>query len=200
MFEATEIHQITPALFFWQAWSPEVRAELGCTALVLDGRLVFVDPIPLEKSLFGELLGRFPAQAIVITNANHERQSAELAAELKIPRYAQRKAAGEVEADFWVEEGDLLFGCLQVIELPGAADGEMALYFPALRLLVIGDALINMDTTGFTPLPAKYCNDAGQLRESLKKLLAISFEMMTFGHGLPLVHQAKSQLEILLTS
>ncbi|MGC3988831.1 MAG: hypothetical protein QM796_03930 [Chthoniobacteraceae bacterium] len=200
MFAADELQRIAPPVFFWQAWSPEVKAELGSTAIVVRGGLVLVDPIPLVPALFEELTAEFPPLAIVLTNDNHERHSRALAERLNLPRYAHPAAGGGKGGMLALGEGEVLFEAVRVIELPGAAPGEVALLVEDAGLLVIGDALINMASTGFTRLPAKYCTDPRQLDESLKKLLAFSFEMMTFAHGLPIPHQAKRQLQSVLTS
>jgi len=199
MFPAGELHRLSPSVFFWTAWSPEVKAELGSTAVVVPGGLVLVDPIPLQAPLFEKMTAEFPPVAIVLTNGNHERHSTELATRLGIPRSAH--AGAGIEGDFTaITEGDLLFDALRVIELPGAGPGEVALYVEDASLLVIGDALIHMESTGFVRLPAKYCNDPRELDNSLKKLLAFSFEMMTFAHGLPIPQRAKRQLQSMLTS
>jgi hypothetical protein len=47
-------------------------------------------------------------------------------------------------------------------------------------------------------LPAKYCEDANLLRQSLAKLLNYAFERMLFAHGTPILGRARAHLEELL--
>jgi hypothetical protein len=62
----------------------------------------------------------------------------------------------------------------------------------------MGDAIVNFGSAEFTLLPEKYCLDQKQGRQSLKKLLGVEFQAMTFAHGLPVVSGAKERLEGLL--
>jgi glyoxylase-like metal-dependent hydrolase (beta-lactamase superfamily II) len=96
-----------------------------------------------------------------------------------------------------VRQGDTIGGALEVIELPGAGAGEIALH-SAAGAMHVGDALIHLEPMGFAPLPDKYCADARELRRSLGKLLRFDFELLTFAHGLPLTAPARSRLESLL--
>ena len=65
---------------------------------------------------------------------------------------------------------------------------------------IIGDALINFAPYGFTFLPAKYCSNQKQMRQSLGKLLAYKAERMFFAHGLPILSAASERLRGLLES
>ena len=78
----------------------------------------------------------------------------------------------------------------------GAAPGEIALH--AEGVLHVGDALIHLPSTGFAPLPDKYCTDPRELRAALGKLLRFPCEVLTFAHGLPLVTHARQRLADLL--
>ena len=73
---------------------------------------------------------------------------------------------------------------------------EIALH--AEGVLHVGDALIHLPSTGFAPLPDKYCTDPRELRAALGKLLRFPCEVLTFAHGLPLVILARQRLADLL--
>ena len=82
---------------------------------------------------------------------------------------------------------------MTAIAIEGAPAGEIAIYADADGgSLVIGDALINMGSYGFTFLPAKYCANHKQMRRSLRKLLDYEFERILFAHGLPIVANAQA--------
>ena len=66
-------------------------------------------------------------------------------------------------------------------------------------MVFVGDVLVNLDPeTGMAFLPDKYSQDPKTSRESLRKLLKLDFQMMTFAHGQPIVRDAKKQLTVLL--
>ncbi len=147
-----------------------------------------------------EFTGQKNRAAIFLTSANHERAAADYKKKTGLPVYAHDGARGEfsMEIDRWIQDREELFG-LTAIHLPGFAPGEIALYTPdAGGMIMMGDALINLQSTGFTLLPDKYCDDPKLARKSLQKLLQFSFEVMTFAHGLPIISGAKRELEQLL--
>lgn len=191
-----EYQQVREGLFFWSAYEPAVKAELSCVAVVAHGGLLFIDPLPLATEPLAELTARFPPAAVVVTNGNHERASAEYAKRFAIPVLAHERARDEVPATEWIDEGTPRLAPFEVIHLPGFPAGEIALHGEGL--LLVGDALIHLDPLGFCMLPDKYCPDPKQARASLGKLLRCEFEVLTFAHGAPLVQNAHRRLEALL--
>ncbi len=86
-----------------------------------------------------------------------------------------------------------------VVTIAGAAAGEIALHLCADGgTLIVGDALINMGSQGFTLLPAKYCDNQKKMRLSLRQLLDYPFERILFAHGEPVTAQAHARLAELL--
>jgi hypothetical protein len=198
MRAAEEFQRVTDSLSVWQAYEPAVKADLTCCAFQSPGGWILVDPIPLADEALAELPGGKPVAAIVLTNGNHERAAAEYRRKFAAPIFAHLEARGEftLEADHWVEGGARILDALDVAQIDGAAKGEIALH--AGGILMMGDALINLDPHGFAFLPDKYCINAQRMRVSLRKLLQFSFDIMTFAHGLPLVSGEKKRLEQLL--
>lgn len=192
-----EIQLIRPGLFFWQGYDAKVKTDLGCCAFATLAGLVFIDPLPLAHEPLEELVSQFAPAGIVLTNANHERASADFARRFGVPVFVHADARGEVTADRWVEkDGAILLENLRVISLPGFANGEIALH--SGDALFMGDALINAEPYGFSMLPEKYCENAKLARASLAKLLPLSFDLITFAHGLPIVADAQRRLQTLL--
>jgi hypothetical protein len=196
MPSAPEYQTVRPGLFFWQAYDPGVKTDLCCCALDTPEGLVFCDPIPLEATALKELLAGRPPRAILLTNGNHERNAPALAREFGIEVWARSAVRGEDLAVRWFEEEDILFGGAKAITLDGFAPGETALWWDGV--LVLGDALLNVPPYGFSMLPDKYCADPKAGRESLKKLLHLPVETLIFGHGLPIVSQARERLAELI--
>ena len=202
MSPAIEIDQVHPGLFVWQNYDPMVKADLFSTALEAGPGLFLIDPIPLAREAFAELTNMGLA-GIIITNANHHRDSVRLADRFSLALFAHSEASlpREVRQLHTLEDGTLLVEELRVIAIEGAVPGEVALHYPKDRgTMIVGDALINFAPYGFAFLPAKYCSNSKRMRHSLRHLLDFEFERMVFAHGTPLLNSARRQLEQLLSS
>lgn len=197
---AEEIQEVLPGLYFWQAYSPEVKTELSSVAIRTGAGLVLVDPIPLAPAAMEELMGFGQPASIVLTNGNHERASAFFKQKFGVPIIAHEAAQEDFKADQIVREGEKIHGELEVVELAGFGSGEIALFSPTgPGVVMVGDALINVGSHGFAPLPDKYRSDAKIGRGPLEKLLKFSFKVMTFAHGLPIASAGRERLQNILS-
>ena len=88
-----------------------------------------------------------------------------------------------------VGDNDEVFG-LRVIATPGHTPGHVCVFDPAGSLLILGDAMTNMNKLG-GPSP-QYTADMAQAHQSMKKLAKLTFERAVFGHGEP-IDKAASQ-------
>ncbi|MEP6685741.1 MAG: hypothetical protein ABJB22_03105 [Verrucomicrobiota bacterium] len=180
-----------------------MKSDLFSTAVETGPGLFLVDPIPLTPEAFAELTGTRQLAGIIVTNANHHRDSIRQADCLSLPLFARLDAAlsQEVQLLRKVDSGDLIGGELLTIAIEGAVQGEIALHHqPDGGTMIVGDTLINFEPYGFSFLPAKYCSNAKQMRLSLRQLLDFEFERMLFAHGTPLLKSARQHLERLLSS
>lgn len=196
---AAEFHLIDGRVAVWQTYEPAVKTDLSCSALLTPRGFVFVDPIPLANEALEELTALAKPCAIVLTNGNHARASVNYRERFSIPIWAHREAipALEIPVDQELSEAVEIAPGLCPIEVHGAGPGEVALHFEN-RLFAFGDALINVESHGFSLLPDKYCADPKTMHRSLEKLLRLEFELLTFAHGLPLLSSARQRLESLL--
>lgn len=201
MSTANEFQQISPDIFFWEVYEPQVKADLSCVAVRSAEGLVFVDPIRLAGGALFDITEAYPPTAIVLTNGNHQRASAWYARKFGIPVLAHPAALPELEPDLEVQgtlrEGALVGGDLRVLEVTGAGAGEIALLSPRGSLHT-GDALIHAEPYGFCVLPPKYCLEPKKLKPALQKLLQEPWRILTFSHGLPITAQAQQRLAALL--
>ena len=200
MRPADEIQRVNDRLVFWQGYDPSAKVDLSSHAYLTPEGWVLIDPIPLQDEALAELCGPEKIAAILLTNANHERAAVDYHKKsgARIIAHAGAQNALSVKVDQWIHDGEDIFG-LTAVHLPGFVEGEIALYAPdAGGVMLMGDALINLQSTGFTLLPDKYCDDPKLARKSLQKLLQFSFEVMTFAHGLPIIAGARRQFEQLL--
>jgi len=90
-----------------------------------------------------------------------------------------------------LQDGDAL-GSVGVVHTPGHTPGHIALHMPSRRALFVGDALFNV--LGLRPPPGIFTTDAAQARESIRKLAALEFDIVCFGHGRALVGDASERL------
>ncbi len=195
MKPADEYQIIRPGLAFWQGYDPAVKTDLCCCAFETPEGLVFCDPVPLAAEALDDLAaGRMP-RGILLTNGNHERNARALAERFGIDVWAHSGARGEVTATQWFEDGATVFGA-RAIALEGFAAGETA--YLVGDVLIVGDALINVEPYGFSVLPDKYCEDAKLARKSIRKLLSYPVGVLAFAHGLPIVENAAERLAALL--
>jgi glyoxylase-like metal-dependent hydrolase (beta-lactamase superfamily II) len=83
-----------------------------------------------------------------------------------------------------VGDNDEVFG-LRVIATPGHTPGHVCIFDPAGSLLILGDAMNNIDSKLGGPNP-QYTADMAQARQSVKKLAKLKFERAVFGHEDPI--------------
>ncbi|MBM4263235.1 MAG: MBL fold metallo-hydrolase [Deltaproteobacteria bacterium] len=83
-----------------------------------------------------------------------------------------------------VGDNDEVFG-LRMIATPGHTPGHICVYDPVGSLLVLGDAMNNMDNKLAGPNP-QYTADMAQAHQSVKKLAKLKFERAVFGDGEPI--------------
>lgn len=194
MKPVAEFHCVSDDLRVWQAYDPAVKVDCTSTAVRTPEGFVLVDPIAITPQALEEMLEGEKIAGIVLTSGNHQRASLEIGQGRGVPIFAPAPAWGEVEADRWMEAGELLFSRFRTVRLEGGGPGEMALH--GAGLLIVGDALVNLN--GLEILPAKYCVDARGLKKSLQGLLELEFETLCFAHGLPILQQARHKLSVLL--
>ena len=82
-----------------------------------------------------------------------------------------------------VNDGDEVFG-MQIIGTPGHTAGHISVYDPEASFIVLGDAMVNVETLG-GPSP-RFTADMDTANASVKKVGQLNFETALFGHGNPL--------------
>jgi hypothetical protein len=198
MVVSKSLQNIAPGVWSWHAYDADVRTDLFSTAVVAETGLVLVDPIRLCEAGMEELALHRPVAAIVLTNENHTRAALWFRGRFGAPIFAHPEALGSltVAVDGMLGEARSLAGNLKVLEISGAVSGEIALLHPG-GSLHIGDAVVNLESTGLAPLPDKYCVDPGRLKESLRALPVEGVDLVTFAHGPALCQEGGRKLRAL---
>jgi hypothetical protein len=202
MHPVEEFQVLETGVFFWHGYEPAVKADLFSLALRIGSELIFIDPISLSKDAMWELVGDAIPAGVVLTNANHARAAEDIREQFDIPIHLHEEVGDSCEIKNWrplVGESGQVMG-LDYLHLPGAPPGEIALFHSATKFLVIGDALINAESYGFSLLPKKYTSDFKLMQASTRRLLRFDFDKIAFAHGFPITSQARARLEQLLAS
>jgi glyoxylase-like metal-dependent hydrolase (beta-lactamase superfamily II) len=97
-----------------------------------------------------------------------------------------------------VGDNDEVFG-LRVIATPGHTPGHVSVFDPAGSLLILGDAMNNIDKKLSGPNP-EYTADMAQANQSVKKLTKLKFQRAVFGHGEPIDNGASEAIAKLVRS
>lgn len=178
----TELRRVCAGLWHWQAYDPTVKCDLSACAVETPEGVFLVDPFPFAEPL------PFRPAAVFVTNGNHARAAEAVRQQFGIPIFAP------AEAEIPNSQRSTLGSPLAV---PGAGPGEVAYLFG--KTLCLGDAVINLETHGFALLPEKYRTPPGNLRDSLRKLLSLDFDILTFAHGAPITENAHARLTQLIS-
>jgi glyoxylase-like metal-dependent hydrolase (beta-lactamase superfamily II) len=197
MTPATKLQAITRHLYQWSGFHTQWKIDFDSHALQTPDGLVLIDPLQPAPAVLRQLEQLGAPIAIILTNANHDRDADWFRKHYDIEIYAHEKAQPECDTriDVLVLDGEKLPGGLTARHLPGSAAGELAL-FTRLDggLVIIGDTLLNSAETGLAFLPDEYLADRKLTRQSLQKLLNLNFKVAVFAHGPALSDGAKRHI------
>lgn len=103
------------------------------------------------------------------------------------------------DVDIILEGGEILdrMGGLEVIHTPGHTPGGISLYSEKYKMMMTGDLIRKHGKTLLLP-PKMVSFSLKDNLESIRKIADYDFEILCFGHGLPLTHDVKSRLQALL--
>jgi glyoxylase-like metal-dependent hydrolase (beta-lactamase superfamily II) len=185
--------QLIDGAYVWSAFNAEKKFNFNGHILKTSSGTVIVDPVAFSPDdiAYLEAAGLKP-DALVITNRNHVRERESVLRRWKIPtilHILESKEAGIVP-EKTVNDGDKIHG-LVCVHLPGKSPGEMALYWPERRLMLLGDALIAPGGKLRT-VPLEKQDDPPALKRSLELLRTYDFDHLLVGDGDPLLGDAKS--------
>jgi glyoxylase-like metal-dependent hydrolase (beta-lactamase superfamily II) len=167
------MREIVGGILHW-TWFSETHGYDFNGYYVRDGRIA-VDPVQMDDATLQALAGEGVA-TIVLTNRNHYRDAARLRA-----RTGARVLVHPADADFVRDKGVVVDGPLadgdrvgpfEVIGVPGKSPGEVALWWPARRLCIVGDACVGAPPGALRLLPDAVIDNKSRLRESLRTLAA----------------------------
>lgn len=197
MKPATQITAVTAELHGWASYHTEWKTWFNSYALQTPAGVILIDPTRPAPEAIPALEALGSPAGIILTNAHHDRDAGWFRKQYEIQVYAHENASHDCDTkiDVPVVDGEKLFGALQTVFLPGVSTSEMALFSKKNGgAILIGDAILNGAEKGLELLPDQYIEDKKLARQSLRKLLELEFQTVTFAHGEPLVKDAARKL------
>ncbi len=187
---------ILPGIATWSWFSEEKQLHFNGHLLDVGEHRILVDPPPLSDDDFTKLRNAGPVDYILLTNRDHERESAAYKEALNARVYVPQADAPEmsVTPDKTFVDGELLPGGIWVIHLAHQkSPGESALFLQQGRgILIVGDALLGKPEGSVSMLPAEKYADPAKAREGLRRLLKYDFDSLLVGDGTSIPAGAKA--------
>jgi len=195
------MQEILPDIFIWSWLSPPHGYNFNGYLIRQPGGNLCIDPADPTPEDLAEIV-RHGVGRILLTNRNHVRDANRIRS-----RTGARTAIHPADAGYAQGQGAAIddaltvgesIGPLQVVAVPGKSPGEVALHWPARRLLIVGDALIGNPPGRLSLLRERVMDDPAQLRASVRALRDLDFDTLLVGDGVPILGGAKAQLDQLV--
>lgn len=193
--------EILPDIFAWSRFSEPHGYDFNGHLLRHPEGNLCIDPVEPSDAELDEI-ARLGVAHILLTNRNHvraankvrERTGARTAIHPEDAAYARGQGA---ELDDPMVIGDKI-GPLEVFDASGKSPGEVALYWPQRRILILGDAVIGNPPGALSLLPEEKMDDPAYLHASLRLLLDLDFDTLLLGDGVSILEGAKDKLRALV--
>lgn len=188
-------------LFGWSCFDESRNIDFNSLLWTRDGDGVIVDPLPLSEHDAAHLRALGGAALVVVTNSDHVRATAEVAAltGARVAGPAAERDAFPIACDVWLGDGDEPLPGLRVIALEGSkTPGELALVIEG-STLVTGDLVRAHRGGGLDLLPDAKLADRGRALASLERLVELpGIEAVLPGDGWPVFRDGARALRELL--
>jgi glyoxylase-like metal-dependent hydrolase (beta-lactamase superfamily II) len=197
------MQEILPGILTWPWFSARHGYNFNGHVVCAAAGNICVDPVEPDAPTL-DAIARLGVTRIVLTNRNHVR-----AANAVRARTAARTAIHLDDAAHARKQGALLddelhvgerIGPFVVIGVPGKSPGEVALYWPERRLLLVGDAVVGTPPGQCALLPETVMDDPPRLRTSVRHLLDLDCDTLLVGDGTSILTGAREALRALIQS
>jgi glyoxylase-like metal-dependent hydrolase (beta-lactamase superfamily II) len=196
------VRELLPGIATWGKLSERHGYDFNGTFVRhADGNLC-IDPVEPDAATLDRLAEHGVAR-VLITNRNHvraanavrERTGASVAIHPADADYARAQGA-QLDAELAVGER---IGPFEVVAMAGKSPGEIALFDRVRRILVVGDAVVGNPPGRLALLPERVIDDPPLLRASLHRALALDFDAIVVGDGVPILAGARERLRELVS-
>jgi glyoxylase-like metal-dependent hydrolase (beta-lactamase superfamily II) len=197
------MRELVSGVFTWSRLSEPHGYDFNGHLILHPGGNVCVDPVLPEPDEL-DAIRRHGVGDIVLTNRNHVR-----AANAVREATGARCSIHAEDAAYAREQGAVIdailhagarLGPLVAVAVPGKSPGEIALHWRERALLIVGDALIGNPPGHCTLLREKVMDDPPRLRASVETLLALEFDTLLVGDGVPILTGAHERVAELVAT
>lgn len=193
---AEQLEEVVPGVWRWHVLDDRIDFESDAHAVSADRGAVLIDPLPLADAALERLR---PIVAICLTAACHQRSAWRYRKAFGARVYAPSNSREmDEEPDVRYGEGEMLPGGLAAVHAPGPEEAHYAFLRAGAPAVLFCPDLVMRDRGGaLTFVPAEYHEDPQATRDSVRRLLDLSFDILCFDHGAPITknpHQALREL------
>ncbi len=191
---AQRAEEIVPGVWRWAVHDDRIDYESDAHAVVEEGRVVLIDPLPLAETALKRL---GTVEAICLTAKCHQRSAWRYRKQFGVKVYApQGVRPMEEEPDVLYRAGDLLPGGLQAIHTPGPENVHYAFWLAREPgVLFCPDLLMHGKGKELEFVPAELHDDPAATRLSVQRLLDLRFSALCFNHGAPITDDPHAALQ-----
>lgn len=193
---------IEDGLWFWLTAHPgwegadDWPEKVGCVCWQTADDLVLVDPLVPSHSAgaywaFVDSLAVDRKVWVLLTAPWHERSTAQVSARYSATVWAHE--AGGARLSIKSQSTTLPTG-VEVFELGGVDEGEVAFYLPSLRALLVAEFLMGVGG-GLRLLPSPALYHRSVFRRSLDLLRELPIERVFVAHGESVFHHGHDRLD-----
>ena len=197
------MREVVSGIFTWPWFSEPHGYNFNGHLIRHAGGNLCIDPVePAEEEL--NEIARHGVARILLTNRNHSRAANKVRARTDArtaihPADAPHARSQSAELDDELRIGEKI-GPLTVVGVPGKSPGEVALHWPERKILIVGDAVVGDPPGRCKLLPEKVIDNPARLRESVRSLLELDFDILLPGDGAPILQDAKERLRDLVAT
>jgi len=197
------MREVVSGIYTWPWFSEPHGYNFSGHFILHAGGNICIDPVEPSEEDIAELV-RLGAARILLTNRNHSRAANKVRARTGArtaihPADAPHARSQSTELDDELRIREKI-GPLTVVGVPGKSPGEVALHWPERNILIVGDAVVGDPPGRCKLLPEKVVDDPARLRESVKSLLSLDFDILLPGDGAPILQGAKERLRELVNT
>lgn len=193
---AQQAQEIAPGIWRWFVHDDRIDFESDAHAVVENGRVVLVDPLPIEEAALSRL---GTVDAICLTAKCHQRSAWRYRKRFGVKVYASEGVRPMDEAaDVFYRAGDMLPGGLQAIHTPGPEPVHYGFLLTRAPGVFFCPDLLMHGKGALDFVPPEFHDDPAETRASVCRLLDLSFSILCFNHGAPITHNPHAALRKLL--
>ncbi|HEX8740199.1 MAG TPA: redoxin family protein [Casimicrobiaceae bacterium] len=195
------MRELLPGIFTWSRRSEAHGYDFnGYFAPHAQGN-VCIDPVEPDSETLARL-AELGVATIVLTNRNHSRAANAVRARTGARTLIHPADAERAQGPGTIIDGELAVGVaigpFVVVDAAGKSPGEIALHWPARKILVVGDAIIGNPPGACSLVRESLTDDPPRLRRTVARLATLDFDALLVGDGTPILTDARAAVEALV--